>query len=114
MGLSQHSLNLTESTSLGKWCHRAGGRTGPAARTPVSKPEPQDKQINSSNGEATGVCALGCVRVSGCASATNMSPAVRLLSCFAPAPPVLRAMSLAPPAHHAEFCLIHFKRLTAS
>ena len=48
----------------------------------------------------------------GCASATNMSPANRLLSCFAPAPQLLQAMSLDPLAHHAEFCLIHFERLT--
>lgn len=62
MGLSQHSLNLTESTSLGEWGHWAGGRTGPAAGTPVSNPEPQEKQTTRCNGEATGVCALGvCV-----------------------------------------------------
>lgn len=57
------------------------------------------------------MCTRG-VCVSRCASATDMSPAVRLLSCFAPAPQVLQAMSLVPPAHHADFCLIHFKRLT--
>lgn len=62
MGLSQHSLNLTESTSLGKWHPRAAGRSGPAAQTPLSSQEPQDKQMNRSNGEATGVRALGvCV-----------------------------------------------------
>lgn len=58
------------------------------------------------------MCTWG-VCVSRCASATNMSPAVRLLSCFAPAPQGLQAMSLAPsPPHHADFCLIHCKRLT--
>lgn len=57
------------------------------------------------------VCTWG-VYVSGCESATNMNPAVRLLSCFAPAPQILQALSLDPLAHHAEFCLIHFKRLT--
>lgn len=59
------------------------------------------------------MCALRvCLCVCGCASATNMSPAVRLLSCFAPVPRDLQAVSLDPLAHHAELCLIHFKRLT--
>lgn len=69
MGLSQHSLNLTESTSLGEWHHRAGRRSGPAAGSPVSKHEPRDKQMNRSNGEATGVRARGvrvCVWVCVC------------------------------------------------
>lgn len=111
MGLSQHSLTLTESTSLGEWHHGAKGRPGPAAGTPLSQQEPQDKQMNRSNGEATGVCALGCVCVSGCASATDMSLAVRLLSCFAPVPRILQAVCLDPLVHHVEFCLIHLKRL---
>lgn len=37
MGLSQHSLNLTESTSLGEWPTGFGGGTGPRAGTLISK-----------------------------------------------------------------------------
>lgn len=111
MGLSQHSLNLTESTSLGEWCHRAAGQgPQPALRSLIQSPKISRSTDQMERRQA---CVhLGCVCVSGCASATNMSPTVRLLSCFAPAPQVLQAMSLSPLAHHAEFCLIHFKRLT--
>lgn len=67
MGLSQHSLNLTESTSLGEWHPGAAGRPGPAAGTPLSAQESQEKQMKRSNGEATGVRALGvCVCVWVC------------------------------------------------
>lgn len=41
MGLSQHSLNLTESTSLGEWCHRVGAGQGlqPALRSLSQSPK---------------------------------------------------------------------------
>lgn len=106
----------TASTSLSQPAWVSGSRgsgSGPHLQLVLWFPSksPKLKQISRSNGEAKACVQLG-VCVSGCVSAASMSPAVRLLSCFAPVPQSLQAMSSDPFAHHAEFCLIHFKKPT--
>nr|KAF6466581.1 neuron navigator 2 [Rousettus aegyptiacus] len=65
MGLSQHSLNLTESTSLGEWCHRAAGQgPQPALRSLIQSPKISRSTDQMERRQA---CVhLGCVCVWVC------------------------------------------------
>lgn len=130
LGLSQHSLNLSESTSLGEWLtgwgnlsrltslgkwpvgpgagrayqaesiksgrvtHGVEGRGRPATGTPVPRmTRSTDLMVRGSRR----VCTSGvhvCVCVPGCASLTNMSPAIRVLHALLQHPQILQTMNL--------------------
>lgn len=62
MGLSQHSLNLTESTSLGEWCHGAAGQGLQPALRPLSQSPKISRSTDQMERQQACVCALGvCV-----------------------------------------------------
>lgn len=73
-----------EYTSLGEWI------VGPALTEACGwHSRVQGEQVHRSDGEVAGVCAHG-VCVSGCASATNMSPAIRFFHALLQPPDFFR------------------------